>query len=794
MHIADQLHAAGLPVFPCWTKYDGAKGKWLKGPSVGKGQHWADAAAQPPASMHWPCGVVGVPIPRGVVVIDLDAYKPDFNMAAITAAIGDLPLQAAQIQTTISGGAHYAFRAPADWEVRQGDSVGKVSGLDTRCAGKGFICTGEGYTATGFGVFAMLHPQALPLLPDSCRAVLEKTTPAPSHASTATTHTAEDAEVLGALLHVPPTGERDEWRGVGMAVRAHFKDDSEGVGFEAWDEWSAKGDNYNPDDQRNQWDSFKWDKEGGITVNSLFHKAMAAGYRPAAGFDTSLAFGPGAAPDDEFRAMVERIVSHGADPREMPAIVDELAAFKGNAAQVGVLVAQFEMYVKGTKQKMPAAMQKRLDGLIGTPYLSPVPTAPAGEIIPPHQPLHPDCWATLHTKGKDNKPKGTQDNFEIMLRAYGAGIRFNEISKETDIVAPGLDTSGTLGQEAALSYLDHLANLNDYPKADNRAMAVRVAHRHSFNPVIDWLNGVPWDGHNRTADLFRCLVLHPDEDVAMAEMLFCKWLRGAVAIGTGRASRMEYVLTLVDPKGGTGKTRFFASLCPQELRKDGVILDTSKTDSIKIATSYWLVELGELDGTFNRSERGKLKAFLSEEVDEIRLPYGRTYIKYPRRTAFFASVNSDAFLVDDSGNRRFWPIRVLDVNHQHNIDMQQVWAQVQVEINSGATWYLTPDENNAVAARNEDFKSLSPVAEALSSTFGPCNGQACGRHVGAGEALQVAGFQGTPRRGDMNEAATWLDRNGYVRRTRNGKRGFMVPEFVATPATAAAFPPLKEVK
>jgi putative DNA primase/helicase len=310
-----------------------------------------------------------------------------------------------------------------------------------------------------------------------------------------------------------------------------------------------------------------------------------------------------------------------------------------------------------------------------------------------------------------------------------------------------------------------------------------VANRNTYNPVTDWLNSVPWDGRDHITALLQCLTLDPDEDAVMAEMLFRKWLRGAVAIGTGRTRKMEYVLTLVDPKGGTGKTRFFSSLCPPELRKDGVILDAANKDSLKIATSYWLIELGELDGTFNRSERGKLKAFLSEEVDEIRLPYARAYTKYPRRTAFFASVNDEKFLVDDSGNRRFWPIRVTAVNHEHGLNMQQVWAQVLDEVNRGAGWYLTPGENDAVAIRNEDFKTCSRVVEALDGLYAGHTCGECEKHMSRKELLDAAGvFHASGS--DLKEAGNWAKRKGFLAHKRNGKRGFMMPEFVATGTTA----------
>lgn len=498
------------------------------------------------------------------------------------------------------------------------------------------------------------------------------------------------------------------------------------------------------------------------------------------GIDTALAFAKTAAPVLQIGELSEKITSTGGLVSNALDLLNEIDQNGGNALQKSLLTGQLQFQLKEAgawTKDVQREFDKRKPVAVDT---RPLPTQ--GAFIAPNIPLNPDAWAVMHTKGKDRKPKGTLDNFKVLLAAYGVVIEYNEISKNLKISGPGIPEGGTLLDEAALAHLDHLANLNEYPKAENKAMVMAVAARNTINPVIQWIESRTWDGIDRVSQLFACITLHPEEDEVTAEVLFRKWLRGAVAIGTGVTKKMEYVLTMVDPEGGAGKTRFFTTLCPPDLRKDSVTLDTTNKDSIKIATSYWLVELGELDGTFSRSDQAKLKAFLSAEEDEIRLPYGRAYLRYPRRTAYFASVNSSAFLVDGSGNRRFWPIRVIKANHQHNIDMQQVWAQVAVEIQQGQIWYLTDEETHIMAARNEEFRVHSRAADGLSSIMP--EGAPCVEHLTVTECLLRAGIH-APTKGDLNEGATWLRKRGYTAVKRRGKRGYMVPSPVL--ATAAAF-------
>lgn len=788
---AEQLRSAGVLTFPCWARFNPQKGRWDKGPAVPRGESWqvsAQRAFNDPV-LDWSSGIFGVPIPPGVLVLDLDVYKGATRQAVEQYLGCALDWDRALIQQTIGGGEHYAFQC--NWPARQGDTLDGCTGFDTRAAGKGFIASGQGYTPVGFGLFALAHPAQLPALPAQARAVLEQpeTPERDAPAPLPTDDERNTDQVVAALRHIDPGTSRDEWVRVGLALRHYYHDD-EPTGMDLFDRWSAgeyweggAPPNYVPEHIPHQWGSFK--PEGKTTVATLFYRAIQSGWVPPANFDTSAAFGDGAMDATAFQGLVERVRESGGDITQTADILAEIRGAGCNSLQVALLAAELKGALKDAGIK-DAQVGKLVDQMLAVrsvtiehPGMKPEP----GQYLDDNTPLHPTSWAPMQTKGKDMKPKGTLRNFEIMLEAYGVRIQFDEVGKTLQMSGPTMPGKGVLHEEAALSYLDSLANLNDYPTTAVRGMIMPVANKHTVNPVRQWIDQTPWDGQDHVGHLWQQITLEDGEDAQFCELLFRKWMRGAYAIGTGLIDRWEHVIVLIDPNGGTGKTRFFSTLCPRELRTDSIILDTANKDSVKMAISYWLTELGELDGTFSRSDSAKLKAFLSMEKDEMRLPYGRAYLEYPRRTAFFASVNETHFLIDPSDNRRFWGIRVAGVNHTHQVNMQQAWAQVAAEVAQGMIGHLTPQEDQTLRMRNEHFRTASPIADALSSielTKGDSTD-----HKTATEILAFAGL-GRPTKADLNEAARWLRRSGFPEVRRGGRRGFCVQ---VEAKTAQAFKP-----
>lgn len=366
-----------------------------------------------------------------------------------------------------------------------------------------------------------------------------------------------------------------------------------------------------------------------------------------------------------------------------------------------------------------------------------------------------------------------------MLDQNGVSVRYNLINKRSEIAVPWVVGTVENSEAVSMTHLLSLASRYGMPTGLVPSMVEAIADENSYNPAADWMYGKAWDEVDRMQAVCDTITPVDGYPVALRDILVRKWLLSVAAAATvPHGFRSRGVLTLQGLQG-IGKTSWGLQLIPDGSLRNLLIkvdhhLEPGNKDSQLGAINHLIVEVGELDSSLKR-DMARLKGFLTSGSDKIRRPYGRVAVETQRRTVFYATVNASDFLVDHTGNTRFWTIACEHIDYAHSIDMQQVFAQCVALLKDGAQWWLTAEEEQMLERQNSLHRSFSVVRDRLAEivdleTTEPGKGKA----VTATELLVQAGFQ-YPTNGQAKECAGYLREWFGESKRINGRDKWHVP-------------------
>ena len=338
--IASFLVASGVPVFPCWDNKQPAVKGGFKAASLHPGDYW-------------PSDLIGIPIPEGVVVFDIDAHK-GMTTTAITQALGYLDWSEAFLQNTPSGGQHYAFRVTTP--IRQGsdlfaDQIGK--GFDTRVSGRGYICAGGAYGSTDpIGIMKLAAPEVLPALPAAAIEALSAQTQTQHEPAPLPTGDRNSAEVQSMLKCIDANCPRSEWLAVALALKHHYHDD-DGTGWMLFNNWSMTGgDAYDPVEAQKLWATINAESKDGrtTTLGTIAHKAIQNGYVPSSIAGELFSSNPTEAQQGAALTTIEQLIARineeGGKPENLDQITTDIRELKCNSIQRAALTATLQRTLK----------------------------------------------------------------------------------------------------------------------------------------------------------------------------------------------------------------------------------------------------------------------------------------------------------------------------------------------------------------------------------------------------------------------------------------------------------------
>lgn len=307
--------------------------------------------------------------------------------------------------------------------------------------------------------------------------------------------------------------------------------------------------------------------------------------------------------------------------------------------------------------------------------------------------------------------------------------RFNELKRTIEDQGQGFSDRD---QDMVKHQLDRMWAPKNVAE-DTVAYAARfVAFQNAFEPAQEWLLALPeWDGVRRLERVPEDILGAGPEPVL--GVMYRHFMTSLCARIMDPGIKVDTMLFLVSANQGAGKSKFLKLLIDGNLKPGGWFTDNpfslkDKDGRMLIGTNL-LVEWSEGEHAKSAKMIDIVKAFLSQQEDEFRDPYGRYMLKRPRRCVFTGTSNDEGLLHDPSGSRRFYIIRTADKIDLKKLLVQrdQLYAealdlfrrhQAAVEDDgewNATRWWFSPEEDLARQRLVSEFQSRSAWFEDIAN-------------------------------------------------------------------------------
>ena len=325
-----------------------------------------------------------------------------------------------------------------------------------------------------------------------------------------------------------------------------------------------------------------------------------------------------------------------------------------------------------------------------------------------------------------------------------------------------------------------------------RAAVYGAAFAAPVHPVRDYLTNLPNHDPKRVLPPLAMQWFGAAEllDVELLTRFLVGAARRILFPGTLMA-KLDNMLVLQGNQN-YGKSSWIKALFRREWVSEQIADLHDKDSSQGIAKGVWAQEIAELDKLL-KADPSTTKDYLSREVDRFRPAYGRELVEVPRQACFIGNTNEDFFLRDLTGERRFWPLRVVKPINCAAVEANrdEVWGAVMSLVrDSTYRHWVDPTMDEGLRLALEARHAMFTVQDAWTEStavYDYCAGRA---YVNTFDLFRWVVCNGAPdalakfTRKEQLRVAEILRRMGgaptTIRKDGHVIRAYRMPENIAT--------------
>lgn len=387
--------------------------------------------------------------------------------------------------------------------------------------------------------------------------------------------------------------------------------------------------------------------------------------------------------------------------------------------------------------------------------------------IEPAKPPSPDEFVYEH-----GKPIDSQANIKLALRKLGVTIRFDAFGDRE--VIDGVEMDDVAYNKLRMT-IDEKFDLR-IGKEFFYDMISNHARDNIYNPVVDYLAKVRWDGKRRNCRWLTTYAGASDTPYtrAVGEIVLIAAVRRARQPGC----KFDEMLILEGEQGKNKSAALRILAKNPEWFCDDLPLGADTKKIMEQIRGIWIVEAPELVG-LSKADVNALKSMVARQIDMTRMAYGRKRVSRLRQFILIGTTNEmDDYLRDRTGARRFWPVSIVEFDLEAlRRDVDQLWAEAAHAESAGASIRLDPSLYGAAAIEQEARRAHDAIEIQLASALGDYTGR-----IPTVEVWRILGIDNRPLTSDeMSRLGSAMRKIGWERERfmENGANGYAYAKGVA---------------